>query len=135
MNSPLAGAVRTYKALAHPVRLRLLSMLDGGELCVCQMTAATGLAASTISAHLSDLRAAGLLAERKAGRWVSYAWSSDAEPRRVRAEIQRRLADDPQLAADARLVRDLRKVGAEELCRVELDLTRLGIRRSAAARA
>ena len=129
MSSALASAVRTYKALAHPVRLRLLSMLEGGDLCVCQMTAATGLAASTVSAHLSDLKAAGLLAERKEGRWVSYAWSTEAEARRARSDVQRRLAGDPQLAADARLVRELRRVGAEELCRVELSLTRLGIRR------
>jgi len=129
VNSPLTGTVRTYKALAHPVRLRVLTMLDGGELCVCQMTAVTGLAASTVSAHLSDLKSAGLLVERKEGRWVSYAWNTDPEARRVRGEVQRRLAGDPQVAADARLLQDLRKVGVEELCRVELDLERLGIRR------
>ena len=129
MNSPLTGTVRTYKALAHPVRLRVLTMLDGGELCVCQMTAVTGLAASTVSAHLSDLKSAGLLVERKEGRWVSYAWNTDPEARRVRGEVQRRLAGDPQVTADARLLQDLRKVGVEELCRVELDLERLGIRR------
>jgi DNA-binding transcriptional ArsR family regulator len=129
MTSPLARAVTIYKALAHPVRLRLLSMLDGGDLCVCQMTAATGLAASTISAHLSDLKAAGLLAERREGRWVSHAWSTAPEARRLRAEIRRRLAGDPQLSADARLTRDLRRVGVEKLCRVDLDLGRLGIRR------
>lgn len=133
MTSPLDDAVRVYKALAHPVRLRLLCMLDGGDLCVCQMTAATGLAASTISAHLSDLKAAGLLAERKDGRWVRHAWSTRPEARRVRAAIRKRLADDPQLGADARLIRDLRRVGVERLCRVDLDLGRLGIRRPAAA--
>ncbi|HEY7510975.1 MAG TPA: metalloregulator ArsR/SmtB family transcription factor [Vicinamibacteria bacterium] len=133
MSSPLAVAVRTYKALAHPVRLRLLAMLRGGELCVCQMTAVTGLAASTVSAHLSDLKSAGLLVERKEGRWVSYAWSTDGDARRVSAELQTRLVGDPQVAADARLVRDLRKVEVEELCRVDLDLKRLGIRRPAVA--
>jgi DNA-binding transcriptional ArsR family regulator len=133
VSSPLAVAVRTYKALAHPVRLRLLAMLQGGELCVCQMTALTGLAASTVSAHLSDLKAAGLLVERKEGRWVSYAWNRDPDARRVSAELQARLVGDPQTAADARLVGDLRKVKVEELCRVNLDLQRLGIRRPAVA--
>jgi DNA-binding transcriptional ArsR family regulator len=133
VSSPLAVAVRTYKALAHPVRLRLLAMLRGGELCVCQMTAVTGLAASTVSAHLSDLKSAGLLVERKEGRWVSYAWNQDPDARRVSAEVQTRLVGDPQTAADARLVRSLRKVAVEELCRVDLDLARLGIRRPAVA--
>jgi ArsR family transcriptional regulator, arsenate/arsenite/antimonite-responsive transcriptional repressor len=129
VNSPLTEAVRTYKALAHPVRLRVLAMLDGGELCVCQMTAVTGLAPSTVSAHLSDLKSAGLLVERKEGRWVSYAWNTEPEARRARGDVQRRLVGDPQVAVDARLLQDLRKVGVEELCRVELDLKRLGIRR------
>lgn len=129
MSFPLTVAVRTYKALAHPVRLRVLAMLQGGELCVCQMTAATGLAASTVSAHLSDLKSAGLLVERKDGRWVSHAWNTDPEARRVRAEVQRRLLGDPQVAADERLLQELRKVGVDKLCRVELDLKRLGIRR------
>jgi arsenate reductase/ArsR family transcriptional regulator len=133
VSPPLADAVRTYKALAHPVRLRLLAMLEGGGLCVCQMTAATGLAPSTVSAHLSDLKSAGLLAERKDGRWVRYAWKETPEARRARVEVRRRLAGDPQLADDARLLRDLRRVGVEALCRVELDLGRLGIRRPSPA--
>ena len=135
MSSPLGEAVRTYKALAHPVRLRLLAMLEGGELCVCQMTAATGLAPSTVSAHLSDLKSAGLLAERKDGRWVRYAWNAVPEARRARAEVGRRLAGDPQIVADARLLRQLRQVGVEALCQVDLDLGRLGIRRSSPAQA
>ena len=35
--SPLASLVEVYKALAHPARLRILAMLEGGELCVCQL--------------------------------------------------------------------------------------------------
>ena len=75
-----AGAPRTtlptlvdaVKALAHPGRLRMLAMLRGGDLCVCQMTAVLELAASTVSSHLSDLRRAGLVTERKSGKWVHY---------------------------------------------------------------
>jgi ArsR family transcriptional regulator len=133
VSSALARSVRTYKALAHPVRLRLLAMLEDGELCVCQMTAATGLAASTVSAHLSDLKSAGLLVERKDGRWVNYTWNTEPDARRARAEVQRQISGDAQVKADAQLIRDLRRVGVEELCRVELDLKRLGIRRPASA--
>ena len=56
----IADLVRTHKALAHPGRLRILAMLRGGPLCVCQMTAVLKLAPSTVSAHLSELRSAGL---------------------------------------------------------------------------
>jgi len=70
--SDLARSVDTHKALAHPVRQRLVAMLREGELCVCQMTAVLELAASTVSAHLADLKRAGLFAESKKGRFVSY---------------------------------------------------------------
>jgi ArsR family transcriptional regulator len=47
--------------MAHPVRLRVLSTLRGGELCVCRITALLGLAVSPVSAHLADLKRAGLV--------------------------------------------------------------------------
>ena len=129
MTKPLAATVDVLKALAHPVRLRILAMLRGGELCLCQMTAVLELAASTVSAHLADLKRAGLVGERKEGRWVFHrlvegdAAAAHLEP------VWRAIARDPQVEADARLLRELRRVDVEELCRVDLDLKRLGIRR------
>jgi DNA-binding transcriptional ArsR family regulator len=127
----LARSVEIHKALAHPVRQRLVAMLRGGQLCVCQMTAVLELAASTVSAHLADLKRAGLLAESKSGRFVSYGWSDDASARAQLANVVARIAKDPRVVADARLVRSLRGVDVEELCRVQLDLARVGIRRRA----
>ena len=75
----LPELVRVHKALAHPVRLRILAMLRRGPLCVCQMTAVLQLAASTVSAHLSDLRRSDLVVERKDGKWVEYRLA-DAAP-------------------------------------------------------
>ncbi len=85
-STPLDQLTRLHKALAHPVRVRILAMLRGGELCVCQLNAVIGLAPSTISAHLTDLKDAGLVAERKAGRWVHYpsnprGWQGRPSPR------------------------------------------------------
>ncbi len=133
--SDLARIVGVYKALAHPVRLRILGMLRGGELCVCQMTAALELAASTVSAHLAELKRAGLVTERKEGRWVSYRLAESPEGRAFLEPAGKTIARDPQVGADARLLRDLRRVSVEELCRVDLDLGRLGIRRPLAAEA
>jgi len=70
---PLHASVDSLKALAHPVRLRILSLLRSGELCVCQMTEVIGLAPSTVSEHLTLLRRAGVVVERKEGKWVFYA--------------------------------------------------------------
>jgi ArsR family transcriptional regulator len=133
MTKPLAETVDVLKALGHPVRLRLAAMLRGGELCVCQMTAVLELAASTVSAHLADLKRAGLVEERKDGRWVFHRLARDAAAASHLEPIWRSLARDPQLEADARLLRELRRVPVEELCRVELDLGRVGIRRPAVA--
>ncbi len=127
--SALARSVETHKALAHPVRQRLVAMLRDGELCVCQMTAVLELAASTVSAHLADLKRAGLFAESKKGRFVSYGWSGDPAMVAQLENVVARIAKDPQIAADAKLVRSLRRVDVEELCRVELNLSRVGIRR------
>jgi DNA-binding transcriptional ArsR family regulator len=61
------------KALADEKRVRALQALQDGELCVCQITELFGLAASTISKHLSILYQAGLVDSRKDGRWIYYS--------------------------------------------------------------
>ena len=132
MANPLSTTVDVLKALGHPVRLRIAAMLRGGELCVCQMTAVLDLAASTVSAHLTDLKRAGLVQERKDGRWVLHRLMQDAAAVAHLEPVWRSIARDPQVEADARLLRELRRVPVEELCRVDLDLRKLGIKRPAA---
>jgi ArsR family transcriptional regulator len=69
------------KALADPVRLRLLSLVashDGGEACVCDLNDAFDLSQPTISHHLKVLHEAGLLEREKRGVWVYYRASGTA---------------------------------------------------------
>jgi DNA-binding transcriptional ArsR family regulator len=106
-------------------------MLRSGGLCVCQVTAVLHLAASTASAHLAELRRAGLVVEEKQGRWVRYSLATDPEARAILAQVWSLIAGDPQLQADAQLVLGLRGVPVEDLCRVDLDLARLGLKRRA----
>ncbi len=129
MANPVSSTVDILKALGHPVRLRLVAMLRGGELCVCQMTAVLGLAASTVSAHLTDLKRAGLVLDRKDGRWVLHRLSQEPPAASHLDPVWKSVAGDPQIEEDARVLRELRRVPVEELCRVDLDLKRLGIRR------
>lgn len=64
---------KVFKALAHPVRLRLINEIDRhGERCVCDLTAAVGLDMSTVSRHLSQLREAGILTHDKRGTTIVY---------------------------------------------------------------
>jgi ArsR family transcriptional regulator len=64
-----------FKAVADPVRLRLLSLIachEGGEACVCDLTGAFELTAPTISHHLKVLKTAGLIDSQRRGTWVYY---------------------------------------------------------------
>jgi ArsR family transcriptional regulator, arsenate/arsenite/antimonite-responsive transcriptional repressor len=69
------------KALADPVRLRLMSLVashPGGEACVCDLTGAFDLSQPTISHHLKVLHDSGLLARDKRGVWVYYRARTEA---------------------------------------------------------
>jgi DNA-binding transcriptional ArsR family regulator len=123
----LSDLVEAMKALAHPGRLRILAMLREGDLCVCQMTAVLGLAASTVSSHLSDLRRAGFVTERKDGKWVHYHVVSTGPLAGVVRQVLRLVADDVQLREDAHVVERLREVPLDDLCRAGLDLKSVGI--------
>jgi ArsR family transcriptional regulator, arsenate/arsenite/antimonite-responsive transcriptional repressor len=64
------------KALADPMRLRLLSMIaahEGAEACVCDLTEPLGLSQPTVSHHLKVLTDAGFLTRSKRGTWAFYA--------------------------------------------------------------
>jgi ArsR family transcriptional regulator len=66
----------TFKALADPARLRLLSMVAAapeGEVCACDLVEPSGRSQPTVSHHLALLVEAGLLTRDKRGRWAWYA--------------------------------------------------------------
>lgn len=108
--------VDLYKALAHPSRLRILALLREGELCVCQINAVIGLAGSTLSEHLAELRRAGLLTERKDGRWVYYTLSQDADIQELAGALWARLDEVSQVREDMETSRRLRETSADLLC-------------------
>ncbi|GAB08523.1 arsenic resistance operon repressor ArsR [Gordonia araii NBRC 100433] len=64
-----------FKALADPVRLRLLSLIAshaGGEACVCDIASVVDVSQPTVSHHLKVLRTAGLLESQRRASWVYY---------------------------------------------------------------
>lgn len=63
---------RIAKALGHPSRLVMLDALTDGELCVCDLTELVGADQSTVSKHLSVLRQAGIVSDRKQGTMTFY---------------------------------------------------------------
>ena len=61
-----------FKALSDQTRLRILKLLERGELCVCDIFSALDMVQPKVSFHLSVLKKAGLITDRKEGRWVHY---------------------------------------------------------------
>jgi ArsR family transcriptional regulator, arsenate/arsenite/antimonite-responsive transcriptional repressor len=68
----LDRAVVLFHALSDATRLSILEMLRGGERCVCELQDELDAAQSRLSFHLRVLREAGLVADRKEGRWSYY---------------------------------------------------------------
>jgi DNA-binding transcriptional ArsR family regulator len=127
MPASIPSTASQLKVLGHPVRLRLLAALAAGELCVCQLTALLELANSTASEHLAELRAAGLVVERKDGRWVLYRLVEPSSRPAWLGEVLDDLARDAQVVEDRRILRSLRAIPLAEVCRADRDLVRLGI--------
>ena len=68
---------RTVKALAHPTRLAILSLLREGEVCVCELEPALDLRQANISQHLAVLRRANLVTNRREGLRILYRVSDE----------------------------------------------------------
>ena len=67
-----------FHALADPTRLAIVERLRTGERCVCELTDALETGQSRLSFHLRTLKDAGLLRDRRQGRWVYYALDETA---------------------------------------------------------
>lgn len=87
--APSAGTAALFHALSDEKRLRILALLRAGEHCVCELTEALDLPQSLLSFHLRTLREAGLVLDRRAGRWVHYSLDRGAleEAKNVLAEL------------------------------------------------
>ena len=69
---------RRFKALSDPHRLRILDRLRAGERCVCDLTDALDAGQSLLSFHLRTLKDAGLVSDRREGRWSYYELNAEA---------------------------------------------------------
>src|SRR3954466_5624970 len=73
-----ARAVDLFHALSDETRLEIIERLRKGERCVCELTDSLDAAQSRLSFHLRVLRDAGIVQDRKDGRWVHYKLDPDA---------------------------------------------------------
>jgi ArsR family transcriptional regulator, arsenate/arsenite/antimonite-responsive transcriptional repressor len=75
--SDMVTTLQRLKALGDEKRLRILLQLAGGERCVCDLMTDLGTAQSLLSFHLRTLKDAGLVTDRRDGRWVHYSISTE----------------------------------------------------------
>jgi ArsR family transcriptional regulator len=68
----MENLLRIFKALSEETRLRILKLLERGELCVCDLVAALDMVQPKVSFHLNALKGAGFIKDRKEGRWSHY---------------------------------------------------------------
>ncbi len=69
---------RAFQALADDKRVRVLELLGDGERCVCELAEAIDITQPLLSFHLRTLREAGLVTDRRRGRWVHYSLNREA---------------------------------------------------------
>lgn len=65
--------IELFRALSDETRLRIIKLLETGERCVCDITAVLNMSQPKVSFHLSILKEAGLISDRKDGKWVYYS--------------------------------------------------------------
>ena len=69
---------RLFHAVSDETRLEILGCLAGGERCVCELTGDLDAAQSRLSFHLKTLKDAGVVTDRREGRWVYYTLNREA---------------------------------------------------------
>jgi ArsR family transcriptional regulator len=97
-----------FRALADRTRLRLLSLMGAGEICVCFLVEILKTNQPKISRHLAYLRRAGIVDARREGQWMHYriVEPDDADTARVLKDVMSWLANDKEMQRDReRLVR------------------------------
>jgi ArsR family transcriptional regulator, arsenate/arsenite/antimonite-responsive transcriptional repressor len=107
------------KAIGDPTRTRILKLLEGGGLCVCQVQAVLGLAPSTVSKHLTILKLAGLVEDQRDGKWIEYALTDESRNPHAKPVLDLLhgvLDRDPAVIADRKRLREIKAIPLTELC-------------------
>ena len=100
---PAGRVARLFHALSDYNRLRILEQLLGGERCVCDLTGAMDAGQSLLSFHLKTLKEAGLVRDRRVGRWAYYSLAPEAFEEVQ--ELAAALAEDARASGDSQCCR------------------------------
>jgi len=82
-NTTMETAIKMFKALSDETRLRIYLFLLQGELCVCELVNILNIEQSRISHSVRILKEAGLVVNRREGKWIFYAVNPEIKNNRV----------------------------------------------------
>ena len=97
-----------FKGLADPTRLRIVALLARRELCVCEIMEILRLPQSTTSRHMARLKLAGIVQDRRQGKWVHYSLSKGSHGQNgcfsdnIRRFLAKELVNDEPHRSDLR---------------------------------
>jgi len=109
--------IKVMKALADPVRIKIIKMLETRDLCVCEIREMLGIPQPTVSKHLKALEEAGLIGSRREGLWVNYYIQKPPESeyaRQLLSDLNNWFGNHPEIRL---LLKALPIVNREQICR------------------
>jgi ArsR family transcriptional regulator len=109
--------VKVLKAAGDKNRLRILKMLQHKNMCVCELAAALGIAQPSVSRHMSLLKDAGLVQDRRDGQWIDYCLCEEKinqyAPMLLK-QIKQWINDDTTIREDIKKIHTLCR---QEICK------------------
>jgi ArsR family transcriptional regulator len=109
--------VKVFKAVADPNRIRILKMLQQKKMCVCELSAVLGITQPSVSRHLSMMRNAGLVSDKRDGQWINYELCVEKVNQYapvIMANIRKWINEDPRINRDTGMLKNLNR---EKLCK------------------
>ena len=104
-NTPMASIVKILRVVADPNRLRILLLLQGEELSVAELQEILAMGQSTISTHLSQLKQAGLVEDRRTGKSSLYRLKTDSSESILEGLLKQAKSEIPEAGPDRAAMR------------------------------
>jgi ArsR family transcriptional regulator len=108
-----------FKALSDDTRLRVIKLLQERELCVCELMQVLDMSQPRISRHMSVLKNAGLVEDRREGKWVYYSLRKETQDKEIKILLNVMVImanDDAVVKADQKKLKKAVRLGELKTC-------------------
>jgi ArsR family transcriptional regulator len=105
---PMKKIANIFKALSDDTRLRVIKLLQDRELCVCELMQVLDMSQPRISRHLSVLKNAGLVNDRREGKWIHYSLRKETQGKEIKILLDAMVVmanDDAVVKADKKILK------------------------------